>query len=260
MPRTIGCVQYSPSMTEPRVSELVPDFQQELKENDTAIMADLSNRDSRVLQVAFGGIHGGVGIAPFEFYKLTSAFPTKKLYVRDPNQTWYHGELPEIGNGIPALVKYLNDIIRAQNCERVVFFGNSMGGYAAILLGWLLKVDRVIAFAPQTFINRGTRFWQRDGRWKTQIENTYRSASANAAYFDLKSLLEKSKRRAQIDIYFDIGDRLDRAHAFRLANVPQVTLHDYNVGGHDLVKYLRNQGTLGEILLNALSAQSQKGT
>lgn len=246
-------------MNQPLVPEVVNDFQQELKKYDSAVMADFSSHDSRILQVAFGGIHGGVGIAPFEFYKLTSAFPTKKLYVRDVNQTWYHGELPAIGSGIDALARYLRRVIQAQNCERVIFFGNSMGGYAAILLGWLLEVDRVIAFAPQTFINRGARFWQRDGRWKVQIENTYRCPWANAAYFDLKSLLKKRNRHMQIDIYFDIGDRLDRAHAFRLADIPNVTLHDFDVGGHDLVKHLRNQGTLREILLNAFAAKTLQG-
>lgn len=48
-----------------------------------------------------------------------------------------------------------------------------MGGYGAILFGNMLEVDRVISFAPQSYINRWNRLINRERRWEKQIRNIY---------------------------------------------------------------------------------------
>ena len=41
-----------------------------------------------------------------------------------------------------------------------------MGGYAALLFGNILKVDKVLSFAPQTFIDKTNRLINCDFRWR----------------------------------------------------------------------------------------------
>ena len=39
----------------------------------------------------------------------------------------------------------------------IITIGGSMGGYAALLFGSLLPVNGIIAFGPQTFIDKDNR-------------------------------------------------------------------------------------------------------
>src|SRR5690606_42052040 len=82
---------------------------------------------------------------------MTSDLPVKKLYVRDLNNSWYHGEHPGIGAGVDALAEWIRGVIREQDVREVVTLGCFMGCYAAILLGALIDADRVLAITPQTF-------------------------------------------------------------------------------------------------------------
>ena len=48
----------------------------------------------------------------------------------------------------------MNELICESNAKKVVFLGNSAGGYAAILFGVLLQVDSVYAFSPPTLLRK----------------------------------------------------------------------------------------------------------
>ena len=111
-----------------------------------------TNKD--VLIVTFGGCMSKVGrIPPFEFLNtLTKWFPDfdKKFYI-DLHQCWYHKGIQGISTNIAETKTYLEGIINGY--KKVLFIGNSAGGYAAILFGSLLHVQSVLAFVPQTILS-----------------------------------------------------------------------------------------------------------
>jgi hypothetical protein len=192
---------------------------------------------------------------PFEFFRLTSDMAVNKLFLRDFAQAWYHRGLRNISHDVPSTAAYLQSQIARLNVNRTVFVGNSMGGYAAILFGWLVGVDEVHAFAPQTFISRTLRlaYWDRRGR--AIYRDMRRTPGLKGDYFDLKRVLLAEPRRTVLHLHFAKGHRLDRVHCQRLAGLPNVVLHPYDSESHRLIKQLRDDGRLKSILCDALTPQ-----
>jgi len=219
------------------------------------IAADFSS-DSDILLIAFGGLKRGFGlIPPFEFFRLTGEVDTKKLYVRDMNQAWYHQGLPGIADNIDGVAVYLRDMIREQQPRKVVAVGNSAGGYAALLFGYLLSANIVLAFSPQTFISRHERALHGDDRWgEYQILNAHQSPTRQEKYFNLKRTLGAHRTRTKYRIYYQRENRLDNIHARRMRVVDNVFLHPRDEGkdDHHLVIHLRKNGALKKILMREL--------
>lgn len=88
-------------------------------------------------------------------------------------QAWYNLGVDTEIDDINKFIYFLKNIIKKNEYKNICFLGNSMGGYAAILFRALLNVDKVIAFSPQTFIDRKNRFLKYDNRWKKQLTKLY---------------------------------------------------------------------------------------
>ncbi|MBW4575988.1 MAG: hypothetical protein KME08_11970 [Aphanothece sp. CMT-3BRIN-NPC111] len=228
------------------------EFKKRLEDDKTSIVTHFSS-DSKTMLICFGGIQGALGIPPFEFFNLTSDFNTKKIYLRDLKQSWYHQGLPGIANSIDGVAKYLEQEVTKEQAKRVVTCGNSMGGYAAILFGSILNVDIVHSFSPQTFIAPIKRFIYRDKRWQNQIKDLYKADSTQKIFADLKKYINSNQTNKPVfNIYYSSKDRLDKIHAERMRNISNVVLHLYDEGGHGLVKHLRDTGLLKDILRKSL--------
>lgn len=119
--------------------------------NEYFLAGESGSKD--ILIVSFGGIAGAFdGLQPAEFLNtLTRIYPEHdKYFYVDGNQSWYHKGLKNITDNITETVEHLKQVI--SEYDKVYFLGTSAGGYAAILFGSLLNVDKVLAFKPQTHL------------------------------------------------------------------------------------------------------------
>jgi pimeloyl-ACP methyl ester carboxylesterase len=213
----------------------------------------IEDNKSKTLLVAFGGIRVNSIKSPFEFLNiLKDNQTTDKIFIRDIHQVWYQKGLADDIQNLSDIADYLKNIISSKKYTNVVFIGNSMGGYAAILLGTLLGVNKIIAFSPQTFIGRFRRLLNLDRRWRKQINNVHANAYKQPEYFDLKPVLKKGNNNSSIEIWYCKTHRLDRLHAERLKKAPNVQLNPVFEGGHNFIKKFRDTGQLHEIITNSV--------
>lgn len=219
---------------------------EDFNKNKDSILIDLDKHNQ--LLVSFGGVRQGFGIPVFEFFNSIEELSCDKIFIRDFNQAWYHKGLNSELNSISSILEFLDNIIKTNQYKKISFIGNSMGGYAAILFGTLLNVDKIVTFAPQTFIDRMNRFWYRDNRWNTEISKIYSDKKFQRKYLDLKKSLSNTKYSTKIDIYFSPLDKLDNLHANSLKKMKNINLYPYNKGGHGVVKSLKKDGKLNQIL------------
>jgi hypothetical protein len=202
---------------------------------------------SRRLYVVFGGISGGLGMPPFEFYRITRILGDSKIFVRDHAQAWYQRGLPGIGPDFQAIARHLEGRIAASGAEEVVFVGNSMGGFAALLTCGMLGFGQVLAFSPQSFVSERLRTKHRDGRWANQIDAIHAS-SRPSDILELRPWLNANASGIRGRVYAGQDERLDWAHARTLIGLPNLQV--YGVAGvdHGLVTRLRDMGILEGIL------------
>ena len=225
------------------------DFQDKLNDPKAPVAMNLSDVGAPLI-VAFGGFAGGLGIHPSEFFELTKDVRASRIFMRDLRKVWYQRGLPGVATDIDGIASFLAEKREEIEASRVVLVGNSMGGYAAIVLGILLDADRVLAFAPQTFIDRPHRFVHRDRRCSELLRNVHRTPGRR--YLDVKPLLRRLNPTCETDMFYCQDDRLDRIHAERLSFAPNVHTHALSEGGHSVIKRLRSSGALTSVVRDAL--------
>lgn len=176
-----------------------------------------------------------------------------KIYLRDHSQTWYHSGLSGISKSIDQTAHFLRRKIDEALVSKVIVIGNSMGGYAAILFGILLKADIVHAFSPHTFIHN-----EKYIRSKEQIRNVHNNFSNE--YFDLGRVIKTHNNIGELNIYYDSKNKRDKKHAMHLKRIQNITFHSFSGGGHRLIKLLKESGELNDIILSALNGDASKKT
>lgn len=231
-------------------------FESLVSQPETHAVLDLEG-DGRVLLVLFGGIAGGVSMPVFEFFRLTSAMPGKKAFLRDPLRSWYQRGVPGIGETGADVRDFLNGVIDRADVDRVVMAGASAGGYAAMLFGAWCMADEVIAFSPQTFIDPPNRERANDTRWAEQIDALHLAPSSGPRVLDLLEVLRGRTHKMRFQVHVSEDDPLDIIHAERISDVPGVEIIRHRAGGHRLVKTLRDRGLLQPMLEGALSIEPE---
>ncbi|MBF0469884.1 MAG: alanine--glyoxylate aminotransferase family protein [Gammaproteobacteria bacterium] len=231
-------------------------FQADILDQSSPYATDFSS-GSDTLLITFAGISGALGLFPFEFFKITRGFAVDKIFIRDFAQSWYHQGMPGVSTTLEGTADYLRDLCRQRGYRRVVCLGNSMGGYAALVVGHLIAADEIIAFSPQTFLDQQQRQQHGDNRWPEEIAAI--PGDLERKWLDLGLLYSEngSSRRAKVAIYFSTDERIDAVHARKLEGSRGVTLHPYENGGHQLVQLLRREGELYRILRNSLTTFSE---
>lgn len=200
------------------------------------------------LYVFFGGIAAGIAMPPFEFYNASKILDAHRIFVRDFRQCWYHAGLPGVSHDIPSTAAYLAREIVRLDAKRVVFVGNSMGGFAAMLFAAMLGGVEVVAFAPQTFVSPGLRLRHRDTRWARQIARVWWQGLKAPRFWDIRPVLAQATGQGRVSVFYSPGDALDSIHARRLQGLAQVTVHGIPGGAHNMVKLLRDNGSLPAIM------------
>jgi hypothetical protein len=200
------------------------------------------NKDIKPLIITFGGIGVKIHKPLFEFKKfLSKNIDCHVIFIKDTNQSWYHKGVIGLGENINEIKNNIKEIINKINYSMIITIGGSMGGYAALLFGSLLSVNGIIAFGPQTFIDKDNREKYKDNRWKSQIENIHNNY--DNTYYDLSKL---SFQNINAQIIFGYDHRLDKIHADRMKN------KNINVTGeccgHSVVKNLRDNGMLVKMI------------
>jgi hypothetical protein len=125
--------------------------------------------------------------------------------------------------------------------ERVVFYGASMGGYAACAFSAACPGADVVAISPQSTLSRALVPWET--RYKVAWDRDWSGPYGDAA--------EASKSARRVSILYDPYEPLDAGHAARFAAPNAVKLRAPLLG-HRLGSSLHQMGILNPIILAAL--------
>lgn len=199
---------------------------------------------SKTLVVALSGV-GTVPteMPPFEFVGTASqGGENHVILVTERARTWMNSpDLPE------AIVKEIEDVVARESIDTVVALGNSMGGFMALVLPTLTRVDHVVALSPQysmhpDIVPEETR-WQ---RWRRKFP-TYR-------YRQVPAPVEGTR---YVVLHGDTPE--ERIHWARFPQEPKTFNHFILRGeSHDLIKAMKKKDTMREVLSRAMDMKTRQ--
>ena len=126
--------------------------------------------------------------------------------------------------------------------RRVVFYGASMGGYAACAFVAACPGADVVAISPQSTLDKTIVPWET--RYRTAWDRDFSGPYGDAA--------EASRAAGRVTLLYDPYEPLDRGHADRFTH-PNVTRLRTPLLGHRLGSSLQQMGILAPITLAALN-------
>lgn len=85
----------------------------------------------------------------FEWYNIRNQNATKHIFIRDIHKQWY---LYGINSEINSIEKVIAFLAEETEGYKTYFVGSSAGGYASVLMGSLLGVDRIYSYNSQFFL------------------------------------------------------------------------------------------------------------
>jgi hypothetical protein len=208
--------------------------------------------DPSVLIVVFSGAKGVWGSRRnFDFAQATDRLNYSRILCRDPYQIWYHEGLDEERHDVVSFADCLREYIEALDPKAMMFIGNSVGGYAAILFGHMLCADSVHAFAPQTclqpdYVKRHRRLDSPEKR--DAYDRLWSSQRAQWEWFDLSDVLAEYNGRTTYFIHHCADSAPDRHAAQWIASREGVRVHDYPCDGHSVARHIARNKLLLKIL------------
>lgn len=148
------------------------------------------------------------------------------IHVISKENTWYQDRcMPDVS----ALIR------KAAAGRRIVTYGSSMGGYAAIRFADWLGADRVIAISPQGAVNPQIAHWE--GLWTIE-------RNAIPQFWD-----EVGRLHCDVFAFYDpkTSDRHHVEYVARQATVQHITLP---FAGHPAGSFLNDLGLLSEAVID----------
>jgi hypothetical protein len=208
------------------------------------------NNNSDTLIISFAGL-GCKNTAPtFIFYNFLKRYNNiDKLFLRDIKCQYYLTGLKHNTNTITDTVTFIQNIIKGRNYKKVFAIGCSAGAFAAILYGHLLKIDKVIAFAPQTVLNEYKTNVMKDNTYAPHTCRYLTRYNKDPFYqkcLDLKSFIPFNTK---VDIHYPkrASNGLDTKHAEYIKH-SKCNLYGYDSNNHRIALELRDKGILAKLI------------
>lgn len=190
---------------------------------------------SRRLVVVFNGIRDAFGgTSADEFAQSASVRGEYNvLFVTDRRVSWF--SVPGLWR---RLVRLIRSLRTSEGIAEIVTLGNSMGGYAALLLPRDLRVRRAVAFAPQVTMDPAVL---RDARWP--------DVKARWGVLPVRSVAATvPETRTQYYVTAGADCPEDMAHLALLPDLPRVHRFVLPRGRHNPAGGLKRAGLLPEVV------------
>mgnify|MGYP000031649953 CR=1 FL=1 len=209
-----------------------------------------TNSDTLVL--SFTGAYGNLGGLFHNKYGLiTEGIDTHKIFIMDPENSWYNSGIQGVTRNLMETLAFLQAIIAQKMYRRIVCMGASMGAYLALIVGNILQVDEVLAFSPQTFLDKGNRAHYGDIRWGALLKKLPKDVPAEL--LDL-NLFFQQHLNTKTQFYLHYGDKLeiDKSHIEHLPEQANIHKVAYPVDDHYITVMLHKKNKLNPIIQRSL--------
>jgi len=223
------------------------------------------DNNSDTLFVSFAGMGWKNSLPTFNFYNFMKKYKSvDKLFLRDtgpPNaKTWacryYLLGMRHNTHSLEKSIEFIRDtFVTNKKYKKIVGFGCSAGGYAAILYGSKLKFHKIIAFNPQTNIDKYKDEVMKDRYNAPHTTQYLRNQRKDSKFYqDSLDLKKLQPYISKIEIHYSDKSNhgRDKIHAQYINDDENVDIIEHMSNSHLLALDLKNAGELHKIIEGAL--------
>jgi pimeloyl-ACP methyl ester carboxylesterase len=165
----------------------------------------------------------------FDFKDFAKSLPQTILFLRDNDvATGYHNGVCGLTESVDDTVDFLRYFIDKTKPKRVSMFGHSIGGYAAVLHGFLLGVDDIVTSGSVSFVDPATRdalngAGERIPMAMEGVVNFYTQRGLEPKYLDLRPVIETRQEKVKaVKMYYSPEDAVDSTQTLHIAHFPNI--------------------------------------
>lgn len=165
----------------------------------------------------------------FDFKDFAKDLPQTILFLRDDDiRTGYHNGINGLSSNPDETVEFLRYFRNKLAPKRVTMFGTSIGGYGALMFGFLLGVDEIVTAGTVSYIDPATA--EAKGGAGVRIPQSmewvvdwYASRGLEPKYLDTWPLIEANADKVKaVKMYYSPDDKVDTAQTLHIARLPHV--------------------------------------
>lgn len=182
-------------------------------------------RDAQGVLFAFGGRHGALGFPLSIVHRWFGQLGLHVVYLRDASGEMFLHGIPALGSDRPSSVSALKAIATERlGVDRTLCYGNSIGGYAALLYGLEMGAAAVLGVNAFTIFPRD--------RLEPQVGDPKGGIGTKPP--DLPTLYATAPVRPRVRLVYSADNTLDAAAAALMAGVEGLSCQAVpDFGGHD---------------------------
>jgi hypothetical protein len=193
--------------------------------------------------LVFGDYTHHAGIALSIAHRWFRRLPASLVYLRDFRRLFFREGVPTLGASREATVAKLREIIRSLGAGRVLCYGNSSGGFAALYYGLDLSARKVLSLSG--FSRLVFDALPRDFR-----ANDYRSHPISKQPIDLREFYSRVANPPNALLFYGDSHPYDRAQAEHMAGIKNAKLVPVeNCSTHLVPIELIRRGAFERVLL-----------
>lgn len=177
----------------------------------------------------------------FEFLNFIGNRDVNALFLRDNTRNWFQGGILGFSSSKNDTADKIEQYL--DGCFDNEFIGVSMGGFAALAYGLLLKAKKVTVISPQTRLDKKFRARIGDNRWGRYLDYVERTLTP----YNLKECLENNST-TEVEVFVSKHDSLDMAHIEDISNFNNVKVNIIDYQDHYLARELAKTGELSKII------------
>lgn len=190
--------------------------------------------------------------------------PFNRIFIRDSRHAFYQRGVKGLGDSITEIATKLREFIKIMQPSEIMTIGQSMGGCAAILYGFLVHADRVIAFGPMANLKVESAEQDGDTRWLPLLRALERNPPENRCN-DFIAFAQAQPVHPTMHIIMGTNPvdknglpNLDRLHADRFAVLPSANLHIYPEAPHEICEWLADHQQMDELMYQMVTSPLQR--
>ena len=224
----------------PAAASLTPFFDDPTKELQ---IARQPGADTVVLLFCGGGTYR-LGMPLNAFHRWAGRMPAHLIYLRDFRDEFFLDGVGAIDGGLGRTLEFLRQAVNELGARRILCYGFSVGGFAALHYGLLLHAARVLALGAPVDLQPGANLFLRWARAARRLHKEHPGLRLNMAHE-----YRTAPTPPRVSLMYGEDNWDDRLHAERMRDCAFANLRPVaQFAGHNPVIELIRRGEFQSVL------------